>query len=256
MTDEEFIKLASVSYSISNMMENLGLKPAGGNHNRYYIRAKSLNVVFASRPYVKSENKRNVFEYLVLNGPNIASSKLRLLLIKNNIKDDKCEECGIVKWNNKPISLHLDHIDGNRCNNLISNLRILCPNCHSQTDTYAIIKSGSKRRIILCNCGKPLSSDNKSGKCRKCLYPFVANIKKRKRLYTESKCKKCDVVLKRRKRNDRDYICRKCFDSQRITKISWPDNLPEMVANSSKLAFAKLLGVSDNAIAKRLKNHH
>lgn len=48
-----------------------------------------------------------------------------------------CESCGISnEYNGKPLVLQLDHVDGNSDNNLPSNLRLLCPNCHSQTDTY------------------------------------------------------------------------------------------------------------------------
>lgn len=49
----------------------------------------------------------------------------------------KCEKCGISDWCGEPISLHLDHIDGNSDNNHTSNGRILCPNCHSQTETFS-----------------------------------------------------------------------------------------------------------------------
>jgi Zn finger protein HypA/HybF involved in hydrogenase expression len=58
----------------------------------------------------------------------------------------KCNECGIANWNGKEIALHIDHIDGNSDNNFPSNLRFLCPNCHSQTHTYCgRNKKNSKR---------------------------------------------------------------------------------------------------------------
>ena len=47
-----------------------------------------------------------------------------------------CECCGISEWNGKEIVLECDHKDGVRTNNKPSNLRLVCPNCHSQTDTF------------------------------------------------------------------------------------------------------------------------
>lgn len=49
----------------------------------------------------------------------------------------KCNNCSISNWLEKAISLHLDHIDGNSDNNILENLRLLCPNCHSQTETFS-----------------------------------------------------------------------------------------------------------------------
>lgn len=64
------------------------------------------------------------------------TSKIANFLIRNHHKENKCEICGITEWNGKPITCQLHHIDGNRQNNKLNNLIMLCPNCHSQTDNY------------------------------------------------------------------------------------------------------------------------
>jgi hypothetical protein len=57
-------------------------------------------------------------------------------LINEGIIKPVCEICNISEWLNKPIPLELHHIDGNRHNHFLGNLKLLCPNCHSQTDTF------------------------------------------------------------------------------------------------------------------------
>lgn len=68
--------------------------------------------------------------------PQYPTSKLSKRLVIEGFKEYRCEKCGISEWCGDPISLELDHIDGNGKNHLLSNLRLLCPNCHSQTPTF------------------------------------------------------------------------------------------------------------------------
>lgn len=64
------------------------------------------------------------------------TGKHKEILIKEGFVEYKCSVCGISEWNEKPLMLQLDHINGDRYDNSIENLRLICPNCHSQTDTY------------------------------------------------------------------------------------------------------------------------
>ena len=68
----------------------------------------------------------------------------RFILQKQNYK---CSKCGIQDWNNKPITLELEHKDGNSSNNTEENLECLCPNCHSQTSTYKAKNKGNGRKL-------------------------------------------------------------------------------------------------------------
>lgn len=82
--------------------------------------------------------KRSIPLDEILNGkhPQYQTYKLKNRLYAENIKKNICEECGISEWNGKPIMCEMDHIDGNSNNHSLDNLRILCPNCHSQTETF------------------------------------------------------------------------------------------------------------------------
>jgi 5-methylcytosine-specific restriction endonuclease McrA len=73
--------------------------------------------------------------------PQYQTFKLKKRLLEEGLLLNKCSCCGLMEWLGNPISIELDHIDGNRNNHSLSNLRMLCPNCHSQTPTF-----GSKKR--------------------------------------------------------------------------------------------------------------
>jgi len=78
----------------------------------------------------------------VKNGSASTKSLKRFLIREHG---EKCWTCGIEDWNNKKIVFELEHKDGNSENNLLDNLSIICPNCHSQTPTYKGRNKGKGR---------------------------------------------------------------------------------------------------------------
>ncbi|MBV9285111.1 MAG: HNH endonuclease [Acidimicrobiia bacterium] len=73
---------------------------------------------------------------LVENSPYTGSSKLKARLLREGLLEPRCDECGLTEWNGRPAPLELDHRNGDRRDNRLTNLRLLCPNCHAQTPTY------------------------------------------------------------------------------------------------------------------------
>jgi Zn finger protein HypA/HybF involved in hydrogenase expression len=98
-------------------------------------RAKKLNLSWKDL-YKPSGVKIDLDEILSGKHPSYQTFKLHNRLLKEHRKEYRCEICGLSEWNGKPIPLQLDHIDGNSHNHLFENLRMICPNCHAQTETY------------------------------------------------------------------------------------------------------------------------
>lgn len=100
---------------------------------------KQMNITYAGQQAKKGQYKgtlayTSIEDYLA-KCTCIKSHDYKNKLIKFGAKEAKCECCGNSLWNNQPIPLELHHIDGNHYNNELTNVQILCPNCHAQTDT-------------------------------------------------------------------------------------------------------------------------
>lgn len=76
-----------------------------------------------------------LIEILVL-GSSYQTNKLRIRLLREGVKEHRCEVCGLSEWLGSPIPLELDHINGINNDHRLHNLRLICPNCHAQTDNY------------------------------------------------------------------------------------------------------------------------
>ena len=154
-TKEFLSEIVNNSKSLAEVLRKLNLKVTGGNYR--HISSKIISLSICTKHFVRSWNKgltketsekvksitkkittpnEEVFKenslYTNVNG-------LRTKLLKLG-REYRCSICELTSWRNLPITLHLDHINGNHTDNRLENLRFLCPNCHQQTETW-----GSKK---------------------------------------------------------------------------------------------------------------
>ena len=141
LSDGEFIELINNSSCISDVLKNLGYSTNGNSWGNSIIkeRMEKLNLFFnkENNNYKKIKSSPLPLKEVLTEDSNYNRTKLKERLVKEGLKEYKCECCGITEWNNKPISLQLHHINGINNDNRLSNLQLLCPNCHSQTENFA-----------------------------------------------------------------------------------------------------------------------
>lgn len=106
-----------------------------------------------SKPNPKA---RIPLEKILSNEHFMTGGAIKKKLLEAGLVKDECSECGLPPiWNGKKLTIQLDHIDGDRTNNAQSNLRLLCPNCHSQTHTFS---KGKHRKKTHAHVAKLVSA--------------------------------------------------------------------------------------------------
>ena len=148
-TDDDLRDAVRESVSIAGLLRRLGYQPSGGMHRfiKAHIRRLELDTShFTGQSWAKGRRLSTGFrarpldEILVANSTYSSSGGLRRRLIREGLKEPRCEICGLDTWRGEPLPLALDHVNGDPTDNRLENLRILCPNCHALTDTWCARK--------------------------------------------------------------------------------------------------------------------
>lgn len=227
------------SVTLTDLCRNIGIGSNGGNFKtiKKYLKLYNIDISHFNVGSIISRNryegygvKKELSEILVKDSTYASSSRLKKRLYDSGLKEYKCEKCGITDWLGEKIVLELEHINGDNLDHRIENLLILCPNCHSQTDTYC-----SKTKSI-----GVYKSNNE----------IFGYVDKPKEFYFCSECG--DSV------HEKGFLCVKCSKilMRKVKDRPTKEQLRVDLLSMTYVAIGKKYGVSDNTIRKWLKNKY
>lgn len=222
-TKKELLSIVENSRSKKEVLLKYGRKGSAGDYRTLNNRLKKFQI---ECNYNDSHNYRPPVsdKDLFVKGCKHSQQALRRRVLKNNLILYKCAICGQEPlWNNKKLTLTLDHINGDHYDNRIENLRFICPNCDSQQSTY---------------CSRNIKKEKKK-------------VKKKTQRYCECCGKELKSSLKRVSK------CRECYNINRSEHIpSSYELIEEFLQIRSFLGIGRKHGVSENAVKKWFKKYN
>jgi len=159
-TDTQLKEVVSDATSLTDVLRLLGLSHEN-SYSRKLVRMQIGKLDLDCTHFVDwSHLKGKPLKKLLRKNTHVHTSHLKSRLIRHGLIEKKCQLCGNPgEWLGQPLTLDMDHVNGDRTDNRLKNLRLLCPNCHSQTLTYKGKKRHDKR--INPESGQP-AADNTS----------------------------------------------------------------------------------------------
>ena len=290
---EDLLTAVAKAYSCAELCRFFNLSSTGGTVSRLNQRIKILNLDTShwtgqrwnkgksslDDKRIRLKSTENIFS----EESNASASYVRKLILTKNLIEYKCKICNLVDiWNGKKLNLQLDHINGIRNDHRLQNLRWLCANCHSQTETFCArnikkkpvsdldlidaLKTTSNIRQALIKVG--LNNGQHYKRAKKLIkkyeligeltYPSVLNTDVELNIVgsnptesIESEIKFCFCGNKLKKR--RKYCSYDCSHKS-TEKVSWEDyDLLKLSSEYSIEHIGRMLKVSGNAVRKKIK---
>lgn len=280
-------------YSCAELCRYLGLSSTGGTLTRLNKTVKNLNLdtthwtgpLWNKGKSSLDDNRvrKKPVEQIFADNSNASASYVRKLILNKKLIEYKCACCNLIdNWNGKKLNLQLDHINGKRNDHRLENLRWLCPNCHSQTETFcarnitkknvsdselieALKTSPNIRQALIkvdLNNGQHYKRAKKLiekyGLVGELAYPSVSNTDVQMNIVgssptgaiaTEHKLCVCGNKLKKRNK-----YCSYSCSHKATEKVQWENfDLLKLSSEYSVEHIGRMLKVSGNAVRKRLK---
>lgn len=221
-TDEDLINVVKASKCYDDVFIKLGYSFRGGSS---YKRIKNAIAELNLDVSHFKHNPNRVYKKISLEEMLVKDSKAGWTTVRNrlrecNIMGTYCFNCGLNEWCGEKLTLEIDHMNGDRKDNRLENLRLLCPNCHSQTPTY---KSNSPK--------------------------YKKFVEQRKLL--QNKCVDCNKTIKAT--STRCVMC----NAKTKEKLKWPSDeiLVNMVKEQGIKMVAKALHIKSVTLCNRFTTH-